>query len=101
MIGNIFFITLILSRSFKPFFLFFSAILVLYLTRKLSYDDDTATVLYHVFTSLVYFFPLIGAIVADSWLGRFRTIFYLSVVYCIGTVIISIGAIPPLNLPVK
>ncbi|CAD7089903.1 unnamed protein product [Hermetia illucens] len=93
----------IISNEFCERFNYYGmrTILVLYLTRKLSYDDDTATVLYHVFTSLVYFFPLIGAIVADSWLGRFRTIFYLSVVYCIGTVIISIGAIPPLNLPVN
>lgn len=50
----------------------FLAILVLYLTRKLAYTDDDATVLFHVFTSFAYFFPLIGAIVADSWLGRFK-----------------------------
>lgn len=54
------------------FFSLFSAILVLYLTRKLAYSDDDATVLFHVFTSFAYFFPLIGAIVADSWLGRFK-----------------------------
>lgn len=48
------------------------AILVLYLTRRLGYDDDGATVLYHVFTSLVYFCPLFGAIIADSFLGRFK-----------------------------
>lgn len=58
--------------SFKYFIFFFSAILVLYLTRKLAYTDDDATVLFHVFTSFAYFFPLIGAIVADSWLGRFK-----------------------------
>lgn len=48
------------------------AVLVLYLTGKLAYSNDDATVLFHVFTSLAYFFPLIGAIIADSWLGRFR-----------------------------
>lgn len=48
------------------------AVLVLYLTGKLAYTKDDATVLFHVFTSLAYFFPLIGAIVADSWLGRFK-----------------------------
>ncbi|KAJ6638650.1 Peptide transporter family 1 [Pseudolycoriella hygida] len=74
-------------------------ILVLYLTRRLGYDDDGATVLYHVFTSLVYFCPLFGAIIADSFLGRFKTILYLSLVYAIGSIVISVGAIPPLHLP--
>lgn len=76
-------------------------ILVLYLTDKLKYEEDQATVLFHVFTSLVYVFPLIGAILADSWLGRFKTIWYLSVVYTFGAVVIAVGAVPPLNLPVK
>lgn len=68
------------SLSLRPFFSFlfhsmrlrFAAVLVLYLTRKLMYTADEATILFHVFTSLAYFFPLIGAITADSWLGRFK-----------------------------
>lgn len=50
----------------------FTAILVLYLTQKLHYSDDDATVLYHIFTMFVYFFPLMGAVLADSWLGKFK-----------------------------
>jgi solute carrier family 15 (oligopeptide transporter), member 1 len=49
-----------------------AAILVLYMTIKLGYDDNTATVLFHIFTSLVYLFPILGAIIADSYLGKFR-----------------------------
>lgn len=74
---------------------------MLYLTTKLHYDKDTATVLFHIFTMLIYLFPLVGAIIADSWLGKFRTILYLSMVYALGGVIVSLGAIPPLQLPVK
>lgn len=43
---------------------------MLYLTGKLAYSDDDATVLFHIFVSFAYLFPLIGAIAADSWLGR-------------------------------
>uniref|UniRef100_A0A1A9WTP4 Uncharacterized protein n=1 Tax=Glossina brevipalpis TaxID=37001 RepID=A0A1A9WTP4_9MUSC len=43
-------------------------ILVLYLTSKLQYDNDTSTVLFHIFTMMVYLCPLVGAVVADSWL---------------------------------
>ncbi|XP_055389660.1 peptide transporter family 1-like [Condylostylus longicornis] len=93
----------IISNEFCERFNYYGmrTILVLYLTRRLSYDDDTATVLYHIFTSFAYFFPLIGAIIADSYIGRFKTIMYLSIVYVLGSIIITIGAIPPLQLPAK
>jgi POT family proton-dependent oligopeptide transporter len=32
----------------------------------------------------VYFFPLLGAPLSDIWWGKYRTILYLSVVYCFG-----------------
>ena len=72
---------------------------MLYLTRKLGYDDDLATIIYHTFTTLVYFMCVFGAIVSDSWWGKFNTILYLSIVYAIGSAVVALGAIPPLNLP--
>lgn len=77
------------------------AILVLYLTRKLYYDDDTATVIYHGFTFSVYLLCLLGAIISDSWLGKFRTILYLSIIYSIGSGVLAVSAIPNLDLPVR
>src|SRR5438874_3193489 len=38
----------------------------------------------HYFVSGVYFLPILGAIIADGWLGKYRTIFFLSMVYCLG-----------------
>lgn len=77
----------------------FAAVLVLYLTRKLVYDDDEATIIFHIFSMLVYFMCLFGATLSDSWLGKFKTILWLSIVYAIGSLILSLGAIPTLNLP--
>ncbi|XP_047040747.1 peptide transporter family 1 isoform X1 [Helicoverpa zea] len=74
-------------------------ILSLYLRDKLGYSDNGATVIYHVFTMFAYFFPLLGAMIADGWLGRFRTILYLSLVYAAGSTLISISAMPQLNIP--
>lgn len=88
------------KNVFDPFRVV-AAILVLYLTRKLGYDDDNATITFHGFTSLAYFFPILGAIVADSWWGRYRTILYLSIVYMIGSSIVALGAVPHLRLPAK
>uniref|UniRef100_A0A182P1K6 Oligopeptide transporter 1 n=1 Tax=Anopheles epiroticus TaxID=199890 RepID=A0A182P1K6_9DIPT len=91
----------IISNEFSERFNYYGmrTVLALYLTQKLAYSNDTATVIYHIFTSLAYFFPLMGAILADSWLGKFNTILYLSMVYCAGSTLIALGAIPPLNLP--
>ncbi|KAL0280095.1 UNVERIFIED_CONTAM: hypothetical protein PYX00_001486 [Menopon gallinae] len=75
-------------------------ILAIYLKFKLHYDTDLATVIYHVFIMFCYFFPILGAILADSWLGKFRTIFYLSIVYAIGNIVVSVAAIPDI-LPAR
>ncbi|XP_075887116.1 solute carrier family 15 member 2 [Nelusetta ayraudi] len=70
------------------------AVLTLYFLTYLKWDKDLSTAIYHAFSSLCYFTPVLGAIIADSWLGKFKTIIYLSIVYVIGHVIKSVGAIP-------
>ncbi|KAM6985059.1 solute carrier family 15 member 1 [Aplochiton taeniatus] len=69
------------------------AVLVLYFRYFLRWDDDLATSIYHAFVALCYLTPILGAIVADSWLGKFKTIIYLSIVYAIGQVVMAISAI--------
>ena len=39
---------------------------------------------YHNFTSWVYLTPILGALLADTLLGKYRTIISLSLVYCLG-----------------
>ena len=39
---------------------------------------------FHLFVSAVYFTPLIGALISDIWLGKYRTIFWFSILYCVG-----------------
>uniref|UniRef100_A0A8C1SIR9 Solute carrier family 15 member 2 n=1 Tax=Cyprinus carpio TaxID=7962 RepID=A0A8C1SIR9_CYPCA len=70
------------------------AVLTLYFIHYLNWDKDLSTAVYHAFSSLCYFTPLLGALIADSWLGKFKTIIYLSIVYVIGHVVKSVGAIP-------
>src|ERR1700754_1184727 len=40
--------------------------------------EDLATAHYHLFTAANYAFPMIGAVVADRLLGKYRTILWLS-----------------------
>ena len=50
------------------------AVLVLYLTSYLNFNEDTATALYHSFIVLCFATPLLGAIIADSLLGKFKLV---------------------------
>ena len=68
------------------------AILVVFMTRYLAAADGSAAPMedadarawFHAFASAVYFFPALGAILSDVWLGKYRTILGLSLVYCAG-----------------
>ncbi|CAI6367551.1 unnamed protein product [Macrosiphum euphorbiae] len=64
-------------------------ILVLYLSTILNYTDDAATMIYHGFIFLSYLMPLFGAILADSYWGKFKTIIRLSIVYVLGNIILT------------
>jgi POT family proton-dependent oligopeptide transporter len=67
-------------------------ILVVFMTKHLLDEsgqlavmgDEEATGYYHLFVSAVYFTPLLGALLSDIVLGKYRTIVFLSLVYCLG-----------------
>jgi POT family proton-dependent oligopeptide transporter len=45
----------------------------------------------HLFVAGVYAFPMIGAIIADRLLGKYHTILWLSLVYCLGHLVLSLA----------
>nr|XP_020819722.1 solute carrier family 15 member 1 isoform X2 [Phascolarctos cinereus] len=73
------------------------AILVLYFQRFLGWNDDLSTAIYHTFVALCYLTPILGALIADSWLGKFKTIISLSIVYTLGQVVTAISSINDLS----
>ena len=68
------------------------AILVVFMTKYLRdrtgalapMGENDADKWYHIFVASNYFFPIFGAILADALWGKYRTIFWLSIVYCLG-----------------
>jgi proton-dependent oligopeptide transporter, POT family len=46
--------------------------------------EGAAKEVFHTFVLGVYFFPLLGGWIADRFFGKFNTVFWLSLVYCVG-----------------
>ncbi len=53
--------------------------------------EEHAQEVVHLFVAGVYAFPMIGAIIADRLLGKYKTILWLSLVYCLGHLVLSLG----------
>jgi len=45
--------------------------------------NDEAGAWSHAFVAAIYFLPIFGALLSDGVLGKYRTIIYLSIVYCL------------------
>lgn len=46
-----------------------------------------------------YYTALLGSMIADSWWGKFNTIFYVCIVYLTGNLVLTVAATPPLKMP--
>src|SRR3954470_22733745 len=60
------------------------SILVIFMINHLSIAKENATAVYHLFASACYLLPLLGAYISDRILGKYRTILFLSLFYCLG-----------------
>lgn len=52
-------------------------------------SDGDAKASVHMFVTFVYFTPLLGALLSDWLWGKYRTILYLSLVYCLGHFVLA------------
>lgn len=54
-------------------------------------SEEEAKEVYHLFSAAAYAFPMIGALLSDIVWGKYRTILFLSLGYCIGHACIALG----------
>ena len=74
-----------------------TSILIVFMTRNLMGANGTPDVMaegpakawFHWFTAAVYFMAVIGAVISDVWLGKFKTIIWFSALYCVGFAILA------------
>ncbi|KAJ7520748.1 hypothetical protein O6H91_19G021100 [Diphasiastrum complanatum] len=67
-------------------------ILALYLLEHLRLSENQSTEMVHLFIVMSYATTVIGAVLSDSFWGKYRTILYLSVVYCAGNWVMASSA---------
>jgi solute carrier family 15 oligopeptide transporter 1 len=78
--------------------LFHPAILAIFLSDKVGLNEDTATAIVHFYYFAAYVFGIPGAIIADNWLGRYKTLLFgMSFLGGVGNVLMVIGTIEYLN----
>lgn len=79
------------------------AILTVFMTKHLLdaagqpdyMGDEDAKGVYHLFTAAAYFFPLIGAIISDVLWGKYKTILFISLMYCLGHGMLALMDVGP------
>lgn len=71
------------------------AVLTLYFFNILGFTQSSSTVLFHAFTVICYTSPLLGSILADGYIGKFWTIFFVSIFYSCGQILLAFSSIAP------
>lgn len=66
------------------------SILTVFMIQVLLFQEAEATSVYHLFVAACYLFPVLGAFISDRFLGKYKTILYLSLIYCAGHAVLAI-----------
>ena len=72
------------------------AIIALYMTDFLKFSKDDATVIVHSFILVTCLCSLLGGVLSDSYLGKYRTVVYMSFVYIAGATTLAVSSAPEL-----
>lgn len=68
-------------------------ILTYYLNDYIGFDEDTTTIIYHLFVAISYLMPILGTFLSDNFLGRYKTVVIVGVVYLIGHLLMPLTAL--------
>jgi proton-dependent oligopeptide transporter, POT family len=63
-------------------------------TGGLGLGQQTATALSYFFQFWCYLTPILGATISDQYLGKYKTIFWFSIIYVVGNLILFVTSLP-------
>jgi POT family proton-dependent oligopeptide transporter len=67
------------------------SILVVFMTTHLLLSAQNSEATFHLFVSACYLLPLLGGFLADRYLGKYKTILYISLIYCLGHLVLALS----------
>lgn len=67
---------------------------MLFFQTKLNMSNEDAVNQFYAWNGFVYVTPLIGGYIADTLLGRYKTILYFSMLYLVGLALFVFGSVP-------
>ncbi|KAL7590211.1 hypothetical protein Lser_V15G38748 [Lactuca serriola] len=69
--------------------------LIIYLTKVLHQDVKTSAKSANQWAGVTTLMPLVGGFLADSYLGRFRTVLLSSIIYLMGLILLTMSSMIP------
>lgn len=75
----------------------FRTVLMIYMKNFIKFSDTTATAIYHTYATFSSFTPIIGAIIADAYLGPYKTIKYSLMIVIAADILLTITSIQKLG----
>ncbi|KAI3845935.1 hypothetical protein MKW92_028202 [Papaver armeniacum] len=72
-----------------------SSNLINYLTGSLGQSTVTAAANVNTWVGFIWMLPVLGAVIADSYLGKFRTIIFSTLIYVLGLGLLTLSVVLP------
>ncbi|KAG0215120.1 peptide transporter ptr2 [Mortierella sp. GBA30] len=90
---------LIIATELAERFAYYGASMLFqrYMLTHLNLEKGTATAISRGFNFFSYITTIFGAIVADKWLGKFKTVLIFAIIYTLGLALLSVSAISKLK----
>ncbi len=68
--------------------------LILYMTKALAFTDAKASTAYATYVSSVWLTPILGGLIADAWLGQYRSVLIGGIIIALGHFTLAFPGLP-------
>ena len=68
--------------------------LILYMTKALAFTDTQASNAYTTYVSSVWLTPILGGLIADAWLGQYRSVLLGGIIIALGHFTLAFPGLP-------